>query len=200
MKKLFLLSFVIAVAMQAMGADVDLATAKSSAQKFAAAKMADGRFMNPSGIEMKLVQQEMSSVNEGAAAYYIFNTADHFYIISGDDRAPVVLAYGDRPLDVKRIPANMQHWLNNYKGQMEYLQAHPELVINKSLNEGPSRVASVEPLLTAKWDQDEPYYNHCPVYNGNLCVTGCPATSLAMVFYYWKFPVGPVPAISGYSN
>ncbi len=55
-------------------------------------------------------------------------------------------------------------------------------------------------MQTAPWDQQEPYYNHCPVYNGQLCVTGCPATSLAMVFYYWKFPVGPVPAVSGYNN
>ena len=33
MKKLFLFVFVIAIALQAMGADIDLATAKSSAQK-----------------------------------------------------------------------------------------------------------------------------------------------------------------------
>lgn len=31
-------------------------------------------------------------------------------------------------------------------------------------------------------------------------MTGCPATSLAMVFYYWKYPVGPTPAVSGYNN
>ncbi|MBR5170623.1 MAG: C10 family peptidase [Muribaculaceae bacterium] len=199
MKKLLFLTFAIAVAMLSMGANVDLETARSSAQRFAASKMSNGRLMNPSNIDMKLVQQEMNSVNQGNAVYYIFNTADHFYIISGDDRAPEVLAYGDRPLDEKRIPSNMQHWLNNYKGQMEFLQAHPELVINKKLNE-PTRVASVAPLLTAMWDQMEPYYNHCPVYNGEFCVTGCPATSLAMVFYYWKYPVGPTPAVSGYDN
>lgn len=199
MKKLLFLTFAIAVAMLSMGANVDLETARSSAQRFAASKMSNGRLMNPSNIDMKLVQQEMNSVNQGNAVYYIFNTADHFYIISGDDRAPEVLAYGDRPLDVKRIPSNMQHWLNNYKGQMEFLQAHPELVINKKLNE-PTRVASVAPLLTAMWDQMEPYYNHCPVYNGKFCVTGCPATSLAMVFYYWKYPVGPTPAVSGYDS
>ena len=185
MKKLFLFVFVIAIALQAMGADIDLATAKSSAQRFAASKMAQGHFMNPSNIDMTLVKQEMNSVKPGTTVYYIFNTADHFYIISGDDRAPEVLAYGDRPLDEKRIPANMGHWLANYKGQMEYLQEHPELVISNKLNE-PTRVASVAPLLTAMWDQQEPYYNHCPVYNGKFCVTGCPATSLAMVFYYWK--------------
>ena len=199
MKRLLFFSALIIAAMQMMGANVDLATAKATAQQYAASKMANGKQMAPSAIDLKLVKQEMNSNKPGTAVYYIFNTADHFYIISGDDRAPEVLAYGDRPLDEKRIPANMGHWLANYKGQMEYLQEHPELVISNKLNE-PTRVASVAPLLTAMWDQQEPYYNHCPVYNGKFCVTGCPATSLAMVFYYWKYPVGPTPAVSGYDS
>ncbi|MBR1725492.1 MAG: Spi family protease inhibitor, partial [Muribaculaceae bacterium] len=108
-----------------MGANVDLATAKATAQQYAASKMANGKQMAPSAIDLKLVKQEMNSNKPGTAVYYIFNTDDHFIIISGDDRAPEVLAYGDRPLDEKRIPANMGHWLANYKGQMEYLQEHP---------------------------------------------------------------------------
>ena len=188
--------------MQMFSANVDLATAKASAQQFAAAKMAaSGKLMAPSAIDMKLVKQEMNSDKPGTAVYYIFNTADHFIIVSGDDRARTVLAYGDRPIkDLNRMPANMKYWLGIYKQELEYLQAHPEIAADQTLNAVPTRGVSVEPLLTAMWDQQEPYYNHCPVYNGQLCVTGCPATSLAMVFYYWKFPVGPVPAVSGYNN
>ena len=188
--------------MQMFSANVDLATAKASAQQFAAAKMAaSGKLMAPSAIDMKLVKQEMNSDKPGTAVYYIFNTADHFIIVSGDDRARTVLAYGDRPIkDLNRMPANMKYWLGIYKQELEYLQAHPEIAADQTLNAGGTRGVSVEPLLTALWDQQEPYYNHCPVYNGQFCVTGCPATSLAMVFYYWKFPVGPVPAVSGYNN
>ncbi len=187
--------------MQVFGANVDLATAKATAQQYAASKMAKGQLMAPSAIDMKLVKQEMNSDKPGTAVYYIFNTDDHFIIISGDDRARTVLAYGDRPIkDINRMPANMKYWLGVYKKELEYLQAHPEIAADQTLNAGGTRGVSVEPLLTAMWDQQEPYYNHCPVYNGQLCVTGCPATSLAMVFYYWKFPVGPVPAVNGYNN
>jgi len=199
MRRFLFLGFIFTIALQVMGANVNLADARATAQQFAANKMTKGQIKSPSAIDMKLVHQEMNSDNAGIAAYYIFNTDDHFYIIAGDDRAPMVLAYGDRPLDVKRMPANMKHWLDNYKGQVEYLQAHPGLVLNQLLN-APARAASVAPLLTAEWDQQKPYYNHCPTYNGELCVTGCPATSLAMVFYYWKYPVAPTPAVNGYNN
>ena len=202
MKRLLFFIALMIASMQMFSANVDLATAKASAQQFAAAKMAaSGKLMAPSAIDMKLVKQEMNSDKPGTAVYYIFNTADHFIIVSGDDRARTVLAYGDRPIkDLNRMPANMKYWLGIYKQELEYLQAHPEIAADQTLNAVPTRGVSVEPLLTAMWDQQEPYYNHCPVYNGQLCVTGCPATSLAMVFYYWKFPVGPVPAVSGYNN
>ncbi len=202
MKRFLFLTALIIASMQVFGANVDLATAKASAQQFAAAKMAaSGKLMAPSAIDLNLVKLEMNSDQPGTAVYYIFNTADHFIIVSGDDRARTVLAYGDRPMkDVNSMPANMKYWLGVYKQELEYLQAHPEIAADQSLNAVPTRGVSVEPLLTAMWDQQEPYYNHCPVYNGQLCVTGCPATSLAMVFYYWKFPVGPVPAVNGYNN
>ncbi len=201
MKRLLLLTALMIASMQMFSANVDLATARATAQQYAASKMDNGKMMAPSAIDMKLVKQEMNTDKPGTAVYYIFNSNDHFYIISGDDRARTVLAYGDRPIkDLNRMPANMKYWLGIYKQELEYLQAHPEIAADQSLNAGYSRGVSVEPLLTALWDQLEPYYNHCPVYNGQLCVTGCPATSLAMVFYYWKFPVGPVPAVSGYSN
>lgn len=201
MKRLLFFIALMIASMQMFSANVDLATAKATAQQYAASKMANGKLMAPSAIDMELVKQEMNSDKPGTAVYYIFNTADHFIIISGDDRARTVLAYGDRPIkDLNRMPANMKYWLGIYKQELEYLQAHPEIAADQTLNADGTRGVSVEPLLTAMWDQQEPYYNHCPVYNGQLCVTGCPATSLAMVFYYWKFPVGPVPAVSGYNN
>ena len=201
MKKFLFFTVLIFAAMQVTGANVDLATAKATAQQYAVSKMTKGQLVAPSSVDVKLVKQEMNSEQPGTAVYYIFNTNDHFIIISGDDRARTVLAYGDHPIgDINRMPANMKYWLGIYKQELEYLQAHPELQADQSINAGNPRGVSVEPLLTAMWDQLEPYYNHCPVYNGQLCVTGCPATSLAMVFYYWKFPVGPVPAVSGYNN
>ena len=77
--------------MQMFSANVDLATAKATAQQYAASKMANGKLMAPSAIDMELVKQEMNSDKPGTAVYYIFNTADHFIIISGDDPSSRVM-------------------------------------------------------------------------------------------------------------
>ena len=154
--------------------------------------------MPASGV--KLLYTEMNSTQADKAVYYIFNSELGFVIVSGDDRAHQILAHGDRPLDLKRMPENMKFWLSTYKRQLEYLQAHPGLAVELPKLKSGQRADKVEPMLTAEWDQDAPYYNHCPTYGGSYCLTGCPATSLSMVFYYWKFPTDPTPPVEGYTN
>ena len=63
----------------------------------------------------------------------------------------------------------------------------------------PSRAQNVSPLLSARWDQTAPFYNQC-IFNNVQCLTGCPATSLAQVFYYWKYPTAATPSLSGYTS
>ena len=186
--------------MQVSAADVDLAQASATARRYLTANAKIKGFQGVSTGDLKLIYTEKNSTSATQAAYYIFNSDKGFIIVSGDDRAQMILAHGDRPLDMKRMPDNMKFWLRTYKKQIEFLQAHPGLVVdqpkfNKNLN-----TPSVAPLLTAEWDQDAPYYNHCPMYNGSYCLTGCPATSLSMVFYYWKYPTDPTPEVEGYTN
>ena len=201
MKRILLLLTVVIAAMQVMGADVDLANARATAQQFVFSKMStSGKLTSPAAVDVKLIKQEMNNEKAGAAVYYIFNTDEHFIVIAGDDRAQQVLAYGDRPLDLSRMPSNMKFWLNTYKTQIAYLQAHPTLAVERPAPGRSLKAAPVGPLLTAEWDQSMPYYNQCPSYNGSPCLTGCPATSLSMVFYYWKYPTEPTPAVEGYTN
>ena len=150
---------------------------------------------------MKLVLTEKNQVNTNQAAYYIFNTSDSYVIVSGDDRAREVLAHGDRPLDINNIPCNMQLWLEGYRKQIEFLQAHPDYVVdNGTPNRTPITGESVDPLLSAMWDQGEPYNRECPMSGTSLAVTGCGATSLAMIFHYWKFPTETTPSVPGYTT
>jgi hypothetical protein len=202
MKKFLLITTVVVLtAVQMVAAPVDASRAQATAQQFAV-KMAGkgGRKapVKPGDIKLVLAQTSKAIINQ--PVYYVFNTSDSYVIVSGDDRAREVLAWGDSPLDVNNIPCNMQLWLEGYQEQIEYLQAHPDMVIARAPGSDiPSpQVASVEPLLTALWDQGYPYNIHCPEHNGNKCVTGCPATSLSMVFYYWKYPTEPCPRVYGY--
>ena len=197
-KTLFLAAMVFVIA-QAFAANVDLLTARSKATDFLKNKTVNGRLMT-STPAIRWVHEEKNSTNVALNAYYVVNTECGFVIVAGDDRANEILGYGDAPLtDVNSLPENMKFWLGNYKQQIEYLQAHPGMVVDK-LSSRTDRVVSVEPMLEAKWDQGYPYYNQCPIDGDRRGLTGCAATSLAQVFYKWKYPTQPTPVVPGYTT
>ena len=198
MRRILLCAAVVLAAISLSAAPVDMRTAQRQAQNFVQQKLYSGKLRAPISGEMKLVHAEMNSKMLDRAVYYIFNSSNGYVIVSGDDRAEEILGYGDRPLDINTIPCNMKAWLATYKEQIEYLQAHEGLQVETPSMMAPSlRIASVDPLLTALWDQEAPYWNQCKI-NGNQCLTGCPATSAAMVFHYWKYPDFETPEVPGY--
>ncbi|MBR4830028.1 MAG: C10 family peptidase [Muribaculaceae bacterium] len=181
-------------------ANVDANAAMGKAVQFLNAQPGSRFMASPSS--MQLAYTEVSKVNAAAADYYVFNAKDGgaFVIVAGDDRAEEILGYGDKALDMDRIPSNMKWWLDQYKRQMEYLYANPKLeVVTPSKLMAGKVTLSVSPLMTSKWDQEAPYYNQCPTRNGSYCLTGCVATAMAQVMYYWKYPA-QLPALSGYTT
>ena len=187
-------------AIQVTAADIDLPTAKAAAREFIMNSLVGPRLAGQPGEAVRLLHVEANSTRTNQAVYYIFNSNQGFVIVSGDDRAQRILAYGDRPLDMKRMPENMRFWLSTYKRQLEFLQANPGITVDCPKINQQWKTPTVHPMLTSLWDQAEPYNYHCPVVNGELSLTGCPATSLSQVFYYWKYPVGPTPEVPSYIN
>lgn len=199
MKKLLFLFALSCVALQVMAADVSVTAAQSMAQRFLVNRSSKGSF-NAATPTVKWVHQEMNSKQANKAAYYVVNTDRGFVVVAGDDRAQEILAYGDGSLkDMSSLPENMKFWLDTYKQQMEYLQAHPGLVVEKPSLKG-NRTESIEPMLVTKWDQGYPYYNQCPMDGDRRGLTGCATTSLAQVFYKWQYPTQPTPEVPGYTT
>ena len=201
MKKILFLTVALLATGQLWAGPVDVTAARETARCFVAERKYNGKLLAPISGELNLVYTEINSQKLDRAVFYVFNTGNGFVIVSGDDRAEAILAYGDQPFDINKIPCNMRAWLDTYKEQLEFLQAHQDLEVEKPSMMAPLlRIASVEPLLTAMWDQSVPYYNQCK-FNGIQCLTGCPATSAAMVFHYWKYPdfeTNEVPAYQCY--
>lgn len=200
MRKLLFCALLLLAMMPAMAADVDVAQARATARLFwqdFAPSVCRGA---PAAIaDVKLVHTEVNPSRGDQAVYYIFNSDQGFVIVAGDDRARQILAWGDRPLDIATMPENMKNWLNTYKRQMVFLQERPEIEVDAPRITSRSTTPTILPMLTAMWDQAEPYWNHCPKVNGEYCVTGCAATSLSMVFHYWKFPVEPTPPVPAFN-
>ena len=197
MRNIFLFVAIMFAAMHVMAADVDALSAQSLAQRFLMSQSTKKGITNPT---IKWVHQELNSSNARHVAYYIVNTDAGFVIVAGDDRAHEILAYGEHPLDnMNTLPENMKFWLDSYKGQVEYLQAHPGLVVEQPTLKA-NRGVTVEPMLEAKWDQGYPFYNQCPMDGDRRGLTGCATTSLAQVFYKWQYPTQPTPEVPGYTT
>jgi hypothetical protein len=196
MKRLLFAAAIMLTATQAFAGQVTVTQAQAKAQHFMQSTTASRLNIVPVS-NLRLLYTEMGESRLSPAAYYVFNADNAFVIVAGDDRAQEILAYGEGALDIETLPENMRFWLGYYKRQMEYLQAHPGLVVEKPLS---NRGESVEPMLEATWDQGAPYYNQCPLDGGTHAMTGCATTSLAQVFYHWKFPTGPTPVVPGYTT
>jgi hypothetical protein len=200
MRKFLFYALLLLAMMPAMAADVDVTQARAAATLFLQDFAPSMRRGAPAMVaDVKLVHTEVNPSRSSQAVYYIFNSDQGFVIVAGDDRARQILAWGDRPLDIATMPENMKNWLDTYKRQMVFLQERPDLEVDAPRITSRSTTPTILPMLTAMWDQAEPYWNHCPKVNGEYCVTGCAATSLSMVFHYWKFPVEPTPPVPAFN-
>lgn len=135
-------------------------------------------------------------------AYYIFNAEQNggFVIVSGDERTDEILAYStEGNIDLTAMPENMQAWLKGYEEQI--------LAIPADAKASPKKIPThpaVEPLLRSKWAQGAPYNLQCPteIPEGGTepqhCVTGCVATAMAQIMYYWQYPQDYTTVVPGY--
>jgi len=136
----------------------------------------------------------------GKDYFYVFNRGDNngFIIVSADIRTKEVLGYGlSGKFDYADLPPNFKAWLTTYEKEIEsldnpkssdFLQPNPEIA--PYLTKAPIRTsfpASVNPLIKTKWNQDYPYNMYCPDSDNNP--TGCVATAMAQVMYYYQYPV-----------
>jgi len=201
MKKFLLMLTAAMLAMSLSAAPVDQVTAKKIAQSFLTNELYAGQIMAPAATHPVLLKAEMGSVKLNTPVYYIYNTSTTFIVVAGDDRADQILMVGDRPLkDINNLPLGMRDMLGQYKDQIMFLQEHPGLQPTSVEAPNPSfNATTYGPLLTCNWDQEAPYYNQCK-FGSYQCLTGCPATSASMVFYFWKYPTAATPAVPGYKS
>jgi len=166
----------------------------------------------PANAAMELAYQgRQASHQHGAPAkdayYYVFNNGGNtgFVIVAGDDSAESILGYADSgSFDAVNIPENMQAFLQGYAEEIAMARTQG---LNSTGSEENVEVARqvIAPLVTAHWNQYEPYNQKCPLYgaggnSGERCITGCVATALSQVMFYHKYPVNKTTSIPGYAS
>ena len=193
-KSLLMLAFAC-LAMAVSASPIDAYTAQTLAERSFRTNHA-GR-LTAKSVNLRLDHVEQSTIDKRWADFYVFNADDGsaFVVVAGDDRVEGVLAYGERSLDMNNLPCGVQWWLDGCRQQIEYLHSHPSAPASEQFSSG----QIIEPLLISTWSPGAPYNDMCPVYRGHRCVTGCVATAMAQVMYYWKFPA-QLSDLPGYTS
>ena len=127
-----------------------------------------------------------SSKADEQPAYYIFTNPNDkkFVIISGESKLNEVVGYGDKMIENPNDqPPYFKLFLKEYERVVKEVRA-------KATTTTPQRPIKrkVEPLLTCKWSQYDPFNKYTPLSNGQHTPTGCVATATAQVMFYNKWP------------
>lgn len=141
--------------------------------------------------------------SEGGAGCYVFNVLPDagFVIVSADDDLQSILAYSlTGGFEARDMPENLSFWIQSYENQVK---AYQEAVRQGLLHAvemadtlGAASVPVVAPLLenhpdgAILYDQGLPYNVLCPNPDSleKPMVTGCVATSMAMIARYHEWP------------
>lgn len=200
-----------------------LSTGAENISKSEALKKAQRFMPGKHFVESKSVASSRAQTSGKPDAFYVFNADNNggFVIVSGDDRTTEILGYSKTEnLDMDRLPENLKGWLEGYVRQIEALGTLVKPAQSqKAKTRGTVSRPAIEPMIQTKWNQGTPYKLMCPDYKGrdwrddgfatddegvynvnNICVTGCVATAMAQILYYWKYPEYPniCPALDGY--
>lgn len=143
------------------------------------------KYINNPKLSDNTPKTRSSKANE-QPAYYIFTNPNDkkFVIISGESKLNEVVGYGDKMIENPNDqPPYFKLFLKEYERVVKEVRAK---ATTTTLQRPIKR--KVEPLLTCKWSQYDPFNKYTPLSNGQHTPTGCVATATAQVMFYNKWP------------
>ncbi|MCB0431479.1 MAG: thiol protease/hemagglutinin PrtT [Flavobacteriales bacterium] len=144
--------------------------------------------------------ETLGAAMNNAPAYYVFNdpSGKGFVIVAGDDLMEPILAYSrESRIDMNQLSPPFKAWMNRYKVTAQNMKAtrraasaEVQNMWNDATRLNYAGVPVVEPLIRARWNQFDPYNAMCPAPGGSTqrAPTGCVATAMAQIMYYWRYP------------
>ena len=122
--------------------------------------------------------------------FYVFNGENAYVMVAEDETLPILAYATDRTFDSGNLVPAQKMWMDSYRRQIaaarkSSARGSAQFLQSTGMAEG------VEPLLDSRWNQGLQYNYYCPKddkgQNGR-CVTGCVATAMAQLMYYFRWP------------
>lgn len=159
---------------------------------------------------LHLVWTGTDTDTKGAAEeplFYVFTREKGgFVIIAGHDSMHPVIAYSDsNPFMVEGMPDDIRFWFSQFARAVRYarekgLKATPRIASEWNSVRPLSETAAGKLLITAEWNQDEPYNIFCPEKDGRQAYTGCVPTAAAIIMRYHEWPDAGTGTLPSYSS
>ena len=129
------------------------------------------------------VQGVQPQLLRSTEAYSIYGYAEGGYaIVAADDMLPAVLGMSKKAYKPDGTNPGLRWYLEMVEqaSSQAVAQNRPARIVKPDTDRFP---AEVQPIVQSEWGQEEPYWNLCPMKNGERCVTGCVATAMAQLIY-----------------
>lgn len=139
---------------------------------------------------------------DGLPGYYVFNYANGGYVlVSAEDAYVPIIGYASQgSFIIENQSADFRSFMENYEHQIRYLRQHgiqADAAISSQWHQYlqgdfVTGDRSVSPLVPSKWNQNYPYNGLCPEDGagpGGHVYSGCVATAMSQIMYYWRWPI-----------
>jgi hypothetical protein len=144
-----------------------------------------------------------AKMGDGKPSLFVFKNVEGtgFIMVSGDDIAEPVLGYSyESNFDLNTKNKAFLSWMEFYQNEIAFGISKNYVQSSETKSKwnqyasnnfsGSDRAAGVPPLVKSKWGQDPDENAQCPLDKdaNKRCVTGCPATAVAMIMKFHKHP------------
>lgn len=106
-----------------------------------------------------------------------------FVVVSKDDDFTPVLGVSSTDYNPGNMPCGFNWWLSQIDESLKIRKANGE-----SYQAASYSTSSGTYFLQTYWDQEEPFNLLCPKINNKKTYTGCLATAMAQIMFYFKYP------------
>ena len=212
--KFILVTVTMMICLQGHATPISLERARSNALTFLSSgnmKRVKGKYAIKQSSAYEKGPQKARRISSEEPAFYVFNLEDGGFILaSGDDCTDPILAYGESgEFNLDSIPANVKVWIDGYAEEISWAreQGLTASDLKKAKSNAPLKAKStINYMLKSTWNQDAPFNDQC-IFNGKRCYTGCGATAMAQILYYWavtknafRHGCKALPAYTTYTN
>ena len=139
--------------------------------------------LSMSAMATRAVNTAVKKVSESKQLAVYNSKGRGFVIIAKDDDFAPVLGYSDTDYDTDVMPCGLKWWMSQVEKSLETRKAHAQTY-------QPAVYASstATNFITTSWNQQAPYNTLCPKIDGVAAPTGCVATAMAQIMYYYQYP------------